>query len=523
MNPARTASRRREGRHGAGLRAAFLAPWLVGAALHAATPPQVIETHPITGATTVRDMRSLEELPPADARDVVRLVDSLRSSLDSSLVAADQVRLPAEPLKPVLRGKAFRGIELRAGGKAGIVVDSLGPADPELSGRLAWALWYVRTWGEQTIQFSLDPEDVQDFSKGNKAVYRPQEALAPYAVGLDLYEADMDLKYYALGYQRGADGGVRPLSNPPPDYRDRTRIAADLFAQGKLPEGGVKARLWIVCDSVFVTESDSAMAIDSVRMRVHARQITPGANNTYVDVGDADPVSRIFAAWFESRYFDLVPRHPELAAVVENAKALAMARWMVARGVAPEARWLQPLMPVADSTVVHGPALVRRDTLRDSGRRKILTLEITGGVELGGGLVRRLGSTRAVRDGWSRAPSSASGSGARPRIAQRVLDETWLPASRKRRVAERDYEVSRLGLPLSAIDPAGRRLDFSTQGRSVVGASSSGKDGTATLTRLPDGGSRLEYRGRTRWIQAEFDAQGRRRELWEYSATVYRS
>jgi len=50
-----------------------------------------------------------------------------------------------------------------------------------------------------------------------------------------------------------------------------------------------------------------------------------------------------------------------------------------------------------------------------------------------------------------------------------------------------------------------------------VAASAITSDGPAQLTRNADGSVHLEYQGRSRWIQADWDAKGRRTALWEYT------
>lgn len=505
---------------------AAIAPILLSViAASASEAPQLIETDPVTGAAVVRTMRPLEALPMKTAQQVARYTDSVRSSLESAISLANKGgTMERQTLPETMRGRGFRGVNLLPGGRVEVIVDSSGPDDPDLAGRLAWSMWVARTYGEQPLQFSLDPVDMADFRKGSNAVYRPEEALAPFVMGREIFEADMDLKYYALGYERDGATGSRRIANPPPGYRDQFRIAQDLFEQGRYSMDPIKARLWIVCDTVFVSESDSVLRIDSVRVRVHARQIAAAQGNSYVDVGDADPLNATFAAWFQAHYSDLAARHPELAAVLENAKALALARWMVAKGVGPGERWVAHLLPIADTTVTHGPALTRRDTLRSAKAKGVVHLELTGGVEMGGALASTRSTTKGLRQDLAK-PQGKSSSSLVPRsngapshrIAYRRFDDDLLKSVRTRKMLDEQMEYAAYGTPVSSTNAKGRRMTYQSSGRKVTTASSTTKDGDVSLTRLPDGGSHLEIHGRTRWIKADYDAKGARTALWEYS------
>jgi len=493
-----------------------------------AEPPQLIETNPVTGESTTRSMRPLAALPASERRTVAALADSLRNVLDASIASADKVRLSEVQVPSPLRGRSLRGARLLPDGGVEIAVDSTGPSDADLAGRLAWALWFTRRWQGQKIQFSLDPENVHDFRQGSRAVYVPQEGTAPFAVGRELYEADMDLKLYSLGYQRDGAGGYRRMVAGPAGWRDRVAIAADLFAKGRRADDSTKTRFWIVCDTVLSSESDSAVRFDSTLVRVHARRIAAAAGNTYVDVAEPDEGSVEYLRWFESNYALLALEHPELHAIRENAKALALARWMIARDVAPDERWTSALLPVVDSFVSHGPALTRRDTIRTSSGTQRIVMDLVGGVEMDGAMVSRKDPEAAD---WRDAPSTsrhassapaarAQASRHRKTVSVREIDDSWVPAPRRVKSDDLEYEVSRYGLPLSARDAKGRGIGFSTRSRKVVAASAITPDGPAQLTRNADGSLHLEYQGRSRWIQADWDAKGRRTALWEYTPST---
>lgn len=504
------------------IRSTVLAFILLSTAAIAVEAPRLIETDPVTGATVVRSMRPLEALPKKTGQQVARYADSVRDALEDAMGLAEKARMPRLALPETMRGSAFRGVNLTKKGPE-VIVDSAGPDDPDLAGRLAWALWVVRTYGDQPMQFSLDPVDMSDFRKGSAAVYMPYEALAPFQMGRDVFEADMDLKYYALGYERDGTTGFKRIANPPPGYRDQIAIAQALHEKGGFPMAPVKARLWIVCDTVFVSESDSVVRIDSVRVRVHARRIGAGEGNTFVDVGEADPLNATFAAWFEAHYADLVPRHPELAAIVENAKALALARWMEAKRVGPGDRWVAHLLPVVDSAIARGPALTRRDTLRIARERSVVSIELAGGVEMVGSLASNRSTTGRIRQDLAKgSPASpdatAAGTNGAPkhRVACRRFDESSPKWSRTVEVSGERMEIAAYGMPVSSTGAKGGRTTFRSGGGKVRAASIEGPEGFASLTRLADGGSHLEIRGRTRWIQADYDAQGGRTALWEY-------
>lgn len=506
------------------IRCTGLALLLPALSATAAEAPRLIETDPVTGTTVVRSMRPLEALPKKTGQQVARYADSVRDALEGAMDVAEKARMPRQALPETMRGSGLRGVNLTKRGPE-VIVDSAGPDDPDLAGRLAWALWVVRTYGDQPMQFSLDPVDMSDFKKGSNAVYMPYEALAPFQMGRDVFEADMDLKYYALGYERDGATGFKRIANPLPGYRDQIAIAQALHERGDFPVAPIKARLWIVCDTVFVSESDSVVRIDSVRVRVHARRIGAGEGNTFVDVGDADPLNATFAAWFEAHYADLVPRHPELAAIVENAKALALARWMEAKRVGPDDRWVAHLLPVVDSTIARGPALTRRDTLRIARGRSVVSIELAGGVEMKGSLASYRSTSKGIRQDLAKtgarssgAPAAGANGAPTHRVAYRRIDDAPLEGLRTAKLADRRLEIAAYGMPVSSTDSRGGRTTFRSTGRTVSAASRDGSEGFASLTRLADGGSHLEIQGRTRWIQADYDAQGRRTALWEYSA-----
>lgn len=493
-----------------------------------AQAPQLVETNPVTGQSVVRSMRPLDSLPAPERRVVAALADSLRLALEGTISAADKVRLPEIQVPSPLRGRSLRGARLLPGGGVEIAVDSSGPSGSDIAGRIAWATWYERKWPGQNIQFSLDPENVNDFRQGSRAVYYPQEGLAPYAVGRDLYEADMDLKLYSLGYERDGAGSYRRMTAGPAGWRDKVAIIADLAAKGRGSEDTVKTRFWIVCDTVLASESDSAVRFDSVRVRVHARRIAAAAGNTYVDIAEPDEASVEYLRWFESNYELLALKHPELEAIRENAKALALARWIAARGAAPDERWTSALLPVVDSFVVHGPALTRRDTIRSVDGTRYTKIDLVGGVEMDGVLLTRKDPGAA---NWNAAPAAsknassaiaarAQGSRDQGAVSVRKMDDSWIPAPRRVKADGLDYDLSRYGLPLEARDAKGRRVGFATRSRKVVAASALAADGPARLTRNPDGTVHLDYQGRTRWVKADWDAKGRRTALWEYTPTT---
>ena len=228
---------------------------LVALSTRAEDAPRIRETNPVTGESAIRSMVPLEQLPKVDAKVVARMSDSIYAALGGELRVADTIRMPPDLPGGIVRGKTLKGAVLQRDGKVAVAVED-STWERDLTGEVAWALWYARNWGDSKIQFSLDPVDVNDFSKGNTAWYSPPDGLKPFSIGRDLYEADMDLKLYALGYERDGASKVRDIASPPPGYRSRIQITADLFAKGIERQGGLKARLWIVCDSVFALVTD---------------------------------------------------------------------------------------------------------------------------------------------------------------------------------------------------------------------------------------------------------------------------
>ena len=486
--------------------------------------PRIRETNPVTGESEIRSMIPLEKLPVAEAARIARLSDSVFAALGGEIRTADGIRMVPDLPSGIVRGKALKGAVLQGGGKVAIAVET-SASDRDLTGDVAWALWYARTFGDAKIQFSLDPVDVNDFSKGNVARYSPPDALKPFSIGRDLYEADMDLKLYALGYERAGGTKVRDIASPPVGYRSRVQIAADLFAKGIERQGALKARLWIVCDSVFATSTDSAMRIDSVRVKIHARQVASAAGNQMEDIADADTVTALFAHWFETNYFQLAAEHPELAAVVENAKALSIARWILSRGAVVPEMWSDLLLPLTDSTVVGGPALVRRDTLRRNraGGKDILTIELTGGVELGASLAEtRLPSPKSVLGGNSGSSGSARYAHLEASLCEggnvlRPLKDDWLKTARAKKVDGREWTIAANGLPSASVDASGGKTSFASAGRRVVAASAIAADRHATLQRMEEG-YMLNYQDQDHIVSARYDAKGHRTALWDYPA-----
>lgn len=473
-------------------------------------------TNPVTGQSTVQSMTPLAELPKTKAALVSRISDSVFANLRGAIAIADTTRLEPRLPQAIVRGGSLQGVVVGPDGKVSVSV-STSAADHDLTGSVAWALWYVETYGESKIQFSLDPKDANDFAKGNDARYFPAEALKPFSIGRDLYEADMDLKYYALGYERDGAHRVRTITSPLPGYRSRLQITADLFAKGIERESKVMARLWIVCDSVFATTSDKAMRIDSVQVKIHARQMGVTSGNELADIADADTVTALFTHWFQSNYVLLAQRHPELEAVVENAKALAIARWMVAHKVQPDPSWAQLLLPTVDSAVVSGPALVRRDTLtreRPNGK-DILVVQLAGGVEVGAVLVENRASDHAPSSKGKDAQLVASLTNAK--TALRPLQDEWLKSVRSRKAGDREWTIGVDGLPLASVDGAGRKILYKGTGHHVTVASTASPKVQASVSRTEKGFS-LDYQDHDRFLSARYDAQGRRTALWEFPA-----
>ena len=339
----------------------------------------------------------------------------------------------------------------------------------------------------------------------------------------------MDLKLYGLGFERDGSGKFRKLSRPVPGYRNQIQIAKDLYLKDSLPEGYVKTRLWIVCDSVFATVTTTAIRIDSVRVRVNARQMGVTSNNQLQDIADADPATQLFARWFETHYAELIPMHPELGAILESAKALAIARWMMSQKVGPDPRWAELLLPVADSTVVKGPALERRDTLQLPARRSLMFYSLTGGVELGGRIIAKKfiesnldASSKGFRNGSVRNPSASKLFTAKEssiytgKVAFEFLRENWIKNFRRQVGVGEEWEVGAHGLPVALVVRKGRRVSFRTEGLKLVAASTFDAKSQASIFRRPDGTSRLDYRDRSHLLVAEYDVHGTRTALWQY-------
>ncbi|HOX53780.1 MAG TPA: hypothetical protein PKY05_20035, partial [Fibrobacteria bacterium] len=337
----------------------------------------------------------------------------------------------------------------------------------------------------------------------------------------------MDLKYYALGYERAGGDKVRDIASPLPGYRSRLQITADLFAKGIERENKVMARLWIVCDSVFVTSSEKAMRIDSVRVKIHARQMGIANGKELEDIADADTVTALFTQWFQSNYFVLAQRHPELAAVVENTKALAIARWMAARKLEPQEGWATMLLPTVETSVVGGPALVRRDTLvrtRPNGK-DILIVQLAGGVEMSGALVEtRLATAGSSPKSKAQTSSPALGAKLEASLASgkstlRPLKDDWLKSVRTRKSDGREWTIGADGLPTASVDAKGRRIRYASNGKSIGAASALTEHAKATLERTEAGYS-LEYQDQERYLAARYDTRGVRTALWEFPRRV---
>lgn len=472
-------------------------------------------TNPVTGETTIRSMTSIGDLPKAKATEVARRSDSVFASLRSEISQADTTRMKPDLPKGIVRGKSLQGAVIGSDGKVSISVETAA-SDRDLTADIAWALWYVRTYADAKIQFSLDPKNVHDFSEGNTAFYNPPDALKPFSIGRDLYEADMDLKLYALGYERDGATKVRDIVSPPVGYRSRIQITADLFAKGIDRESKVMSRLWIVCDSVFATTTDRAMRIDSVRVKIHARQMGVAQGNELKDIADADTVTALFTHWFETHYFQLAVKHPELAAVVEHSKALAIAHWITARNANPEDSWSALLLSMVDSTVVSGPAMVRRDTLtreRPNGK-DILVVQLAGGVEVGAVLVENSASDPSSSKGKAVQLQASLNSG---KNALRLLKDDWLRNVRSRKAVGRDWTIGADGLPLSSVDAVGRKFQYKGTGRHVTAASVLAPNAQASVNRT-DNGYSLDYQDQHRFLSARYDSKGRRTELWEFPA-----
>lgn len=482
---------------------------------HAENAPQMRVTNPVTGQSTVRSMTPLADLPKSKAVVVSRISDSVFANLYGAIAQADTTRMAPQLPQAMVRGKSLEGAVVGPDGKVSLSV-STSAADRDLTGTIAWALWYVETYGESKIQFSLDPKSANDFAQGNDARYSPAEALKPFSIGRDLYEADMDLKYYALGYERDGANKVRAITSPPPGYRSRLQITADLFAKGIERQSKVMARLWIVCDSVFATTSDKSMRIDSVQVRIHARQMGVTNGNELADIADADTVTALFTHWFQANYFQLAQKHPELEAVVQNAKALAIARWMVSHKAQPDASWAQLLLPTVDSAVVSGPAMVRRDTLtreRPNGK-DILVVQLAGGVEVGAVLVENRVSDPAPSKGKTAQLQASLSNG---KNTLRPLKDDWLKNVRSRKAGGREWTIGADGLPLASVDGAGRKIHYKGTGRHVTAASSVAPNAHASVNRTENGYS-LDYQDHDRFLSSRYDVQGRRTDLWEFPA-----
>lgn len=471
--------------------------------------PTVQSTDPRTGVTSEIPMRSEKEMTSAEAALARRTADSVYNVLSGAISGASTRKPLKVQVGPLVQGGVLVGAALQADGTiAFATTDVAGLAPRDYGPRLAWAMWFARRYHpQQSLQFTLDPKNVNDFAQGNNAIYLPDSALAPFGAGKAMFLADMQLKYYSLGKRLGTTGKEEPVGKTPPGYRTMLQIRADLQGQGIVPDSVSRNRLWIVCDTLYAVTSDSAIRIDSVRIRVLTRRIGAAAGNRMVDIGGEDTAALRFCHWFETHYWELAREHAELRDVAEYAKAVAIARWVLARQETPDLRWADALLATEPSVVRSAPAMQARDTVITGNKRKRMQVQhIVGGVEMSPNLVMRP----------QKQPFAKSTKGS-PRLQR--MDSPQFRITRQEKDRAYTWEVGVSGV-VAATTPQGQKINLYYPGTRSAAAQNVNENSHAQLQPSPDGGMLLQYSDQLQIIEARYDAKGKRTALWQYPRKV---
>lgn len=471
--------------------------------------PTVQSTDPRTGVTTEIPMRSEKELPPAEVALARRTADSVYGVLSGALRGAATRKPLKVQVGPLVQGGALVGAAMQADGTiAFATTDVPGVAPRDYGPRLAWAMWFAKSYHpQQALQFTLDPKNVNDFTQGNNAIYLPDSALAPFGAGKAMFLADMQLKYYSLGKRLGSGGKEEPVGKTPPGYRTMLQIRADLQGQGIATDSVSRNRLWIVCDTLYAVASDSAIRIDSVRIRVLTRRIGAAAGNRMVDIGGEDTAALRFCHWFETHYWELAREHAELRDVAEYAKAVAIARWILAHQETPDLRWADALLATESSVVRSAPAMQARDTVVIGGKPKRMQVQhIVGGVEMSPHLTLR-------------AQAQPYGKSTQGSVRLQRMDSPQFRTTRQEKDRDYTWDVGVSGV-VSATPAGGPKIQLFYPGTRSAAARQMGEASHAQLQPGPDGGMLLQYSDQQQILEARFDAQGRRTALWQYPRKV---